>query len=144
MGPGRRPLTGVRSHRVRAEQLRVPEDWPHEKADSVGKPVLHVDARVVEPEDSDDEGSPAGSRDPVDPGTVGELQSRSPHAAAGYLDNPDATAETFGDGWVSTGDLARVDADGYSTSRVAQRTCSSAAARTCIRPRSRMRSPPIR
>jgi len=91
----------------------MPEGWPHEKAGSVGKPVLHVDARVVEPEDRDNKGSPAGSRDPVDPGTVGELQLRSPHAAAGYLDNPDATAETFGDGWVSTGDLARVDADGY-------------------------------
>ncbi|MDQ2071932.1 AMP-binding protein [Haloarcula sp. NS06] len=91
----------------------MPEDWPHKKADSVGKPVLHVDARIVDPEDSDDGGDPTGSRDSVDPGTVGELQLRSPHAATGYLDNPEATTETFGDGWVSTGDLARVDADGY-------------------------------
>jgi len=91
----------------------MPEGWPREKADSVGKPVLHVDARVVEPESEDDGDGPAGLRETVDPDTVGELQLRSPHAATGYLDNPEATAETFGDGWVSTGDLARVDADGY-------------------------------
>ncbi|MDS0221293.1 AMP-binding protein [Haloarcula sp. S1AR25-5A] len=91
----------------------MPEDWPREKADSVGKPVLHVDARVVEPEDSTDGDGPTGPRETVDPGTVGELQLRSPHAATGYLDNPEATAETFGDGWVSTGDLARIDDAGY-------------------------------
>ena len=86
----------------------MPEGWPREKADSVGTPAMHVDARVVDPGDG-----PAGSRESVDPGTVGELQLRSPHAATGYLDDPEATAETFGEGWVSTGDLARVDADGY-------------------------------
>jgi len=91
----------------------MPEDWPREKADSVGKPVMHVDARVVEPEDGGDGDGPSGSPETVGPGTVGELQLRSPHAATGYLDNPEATAETFGDGWVSTGDLARVDEDGY-------------------------------
>jgi len=91
----------------------MPEGWPREKADSVGKPVLHVDARIVEPADAADGNSATSQREPVDPGTVGELQLRSPHAATGYLDNPEATAETFGDGWVSTGDLARVDADGY-------------------------------
>ena len=91
----------------------MPEGWPREKADSVGKPAMHVDARVVEPEDGDEGDEPTSPRETVGPGTVGELQLRSPHAATGYLDNPDATAETFGDGWVSTGDLARVDADGY-------------------------------
>ncbi|NLV06834.1 AMP-binding protein [Haloarcula rubripromontorii] len=91
----------------------MPEGWPREKADSVGKPAMHVDARVVEPGDATDGDAPTGPRETVDTGTVGELQLRSPHAATGYLDNPEATAETFGDGWVSTGDLARVDADGY-------------------------------
>ena len=91
----------------------MPEGWPREKADSVGKPGMHVDARVVEPEDGNEGDEPTSPRETVGPGTVGELQLRSPHAATGYLDNPDATAETFGDGWVSTGDLARVDADGY-------------------------------
>ncbi|KAA9397173.1 long-chain fatty acid--CoA ligase [Haloarcula sp. CBA1130] len=91
----------------------MPEGWPREKADSVGKPAMHVDARVVEPADAADGDSATGQRKTVDPDTVGELQLRSPHAATGYLDNPEATAETFSDNWVSTGDLARVDADGY-------------------------------
>ncbi len=78
----------------------MPDGWPGTKADTVGKPAMHVDARVV------DDG------DPVETGTVGELELRSPHAATGYLDS-EATEATFGSGWVSTGDLASVDADGY-------------------------------
>jgi len=78
----------------------MPDGWPGEKADTVGKPAMHVDARVV------DDG------EPVDTGAVGELELRSPHAASGYLDSEESVA-TFGSGWVSTGDLASVDADGY-------------------------------
>jgi fatty-acyl-CoA synthase len=77
----------------------MPEGFPAAKTDSVGVPAFHVDARVV-----DEDGQP------VDPGEVGELELAGPHAAGGYLDAP--AAETFG-AWVSTGDLARVDADGY-------------------------------
>ncbi|WP_424004450.1 AMP-binding protein [Haloarcula salina] len=89
--------------------FEMPEGWPREKADSVGKPAMHVDARVV----AVDHGETDADAATVDRGEVGELELRSPHAADRYLDNPEATAETFGDGWVSTGDLARVDADGY-------------------------------
>ena len=93
----------------------MPDGWPREKADSVGVPAMHVDARIVD----DDRG-------PVAQGEVGELELRGPHAAVGYWHAPGETAETFdvpavGDptsvretsGWVSTGDLARQDADGY-------------------------------
>jgi fatty-acyl-CoA synthase len=93
----------------------MPDGWPREKADSVGVPAMHVDARIV-----DDD------RDPVEQGDVGELELRGPHAAAGYWHAPEETAETFDvpavddpttvperSGWVSTGDLARRDADGY-------------------------------
>ena len=46
----------------------------------------------------------------------GELWIRSPAVFAGYRDNPDATAATIdGDGWLHTGDLAELDADGYVT-----------------------------
>ena len=79
----------------------MPEGWPREKADSIGRPAIHVDARVVE------------DGDPVDQGAVGELELRSPHAATTYLDNPEESEGTFGSGWVSTGDLASVDEDGY-------------------------------
>jgi len=79
----------------------MPDDWPREKAHTVGVANVHVDARVV-----DDDGAE------LPRGEIGELELRSPHAGDGYWRAPDETAETFGE-WVSTGDLARVDEDGY-------------------------------
>jgi fatty-acyl-CoA synthase len=100
---------------VGPNNFSMPTDWPQEKADSVGVPAMHVDARIV-----DDRG------ERVDQGEVGELELRGPHAAAGYWRAPSESAETFdtepvedptvdgvSPGWVSTGDLARTDADGY-------------------------------
>ncbi|PZO91818.1 MAG: fatty acid--CoA ligase [Sphingomonas sanxanigenens] len=46
-------------------------------------------------------------------GEVGELWARGPQIVAGYWNRPDATAETFVDGWVRTGDLARLDEEGF-------------------------------
>ncbi|PSP69828.1 long-chain fatty acid--CoA ligase, partial [Halobacteriales archaeon QH_6_68_27] len=91
------------------------EGWPREKADTVGVPNPHVDARVV------------ADGEECDQGAVGELELRSPHAADRYWGDSKETAATFeaacadgegangadDGGWVSTGDLARVDEDGY-------------------------------
>ncbi len=53
-----------------------------------------------------------GKRDlPV--GEVGELWARGPNIVKGYWNKPDATAQTFVDGWVRTGDLARMDEEGF-------------------------------
>ncbi|MFD1610675.1 class I adenylate-forming enzyme family protein [Sphingomonas tabacisoli] len=46
-------------------------------------------------------------------GTVGELWSRGPMIVRGYWNKPEATAQTFIDGWVRTGDLARLDDEGF-------------------------------
>jgi long-chain acyl-CoA synthetase len=46
-------------------------------------------------------------------GEIGELWTRGPNNALGYWTKPDATASTFVDGWVVTGDLARIDAEGF-------------------------------
>jgi acyl-CoA synthetase (AMP-forming)/AMP-acid ligase II len=46
-------------------------------------------------------------------GEVGELWARGPQIVKGYWNRPDATADTFVDGWVRTGDLARVDDEGF-------------------------------
>jgi len=78
-----------------------PEDLSQDSSGSVGKPGMHVDARIV---DEDGES--------VESGEVGELELAGHHAATGYWNNPEETEATFDDGWVSTGDLARVDDGG--------------------------------
>jgi fatty-acyl-CoA synthase len=80
----------------------MPDGWPRDKADSVGLPVMHVDTRVVDE---------AGNE--LEPGAIGELEVASPHAADRYWQNDVETDATFGGGWVSTGDLARIDEAGY-------------------------------
>jgi steroid-24-oyl-CoA synthetase len=47
------------------------------------------------------------------PGEVGELWARGPNVVRGYLNKPEATAKTFVDGWVVTGDMARLDEEGF-------------------------------
>ncbi|MQA17156.1 MAG: AMP-binding protein [Pseudonocardiaceae bacterium] len=71
---------------------------------SVGKPLPLTEARVAHP---DDERVDAG------PDADGELWVRSPSVCGIYYNKPEATAETFVDGWCKTGDLARMTADGY-------------------------------
>lgn len=73
---------------------------------TTGRPILGVDARVLGPDDVEV---------PWDGTTVGEICARSNHVMAGYLGQPDATAEVLRGGWLRTGDLAVVDADGYLT-----------------------------
>ncbi|PLS20381.1 class I adenylate-forming enzyme family protein [Neptunicoccus cionae] len=52
---------------------------------------------------------------PLPLGEVGELTVKSPANMRCYLNKPDATAEVFQDGWLRTGDMATLDADGYVT-----------------------------
>jgi len=72
------------------------------KPGSVGFPLLHIDVKLV-----DKSGRECG------PEEVGELWIRGPHVCAGYWNRPEETARTIRDGWLSTGDLARRDAEGY-------------------------------
>lgn len=68
---------------------------------SVGRPILHTDAVVRRPEGA-----------PCEPGEVGELTLAGAHLFRGYFEDPEATAEVLRDGWLWTGDLARVDEEG--------------------------------
>lgn len=72
------------------------------KPDSVGPPVPVVEVKVVDP---------LGFDLPL--GDVGELWIKGPNIVKGYWNKPEATAETFTDGWVHTGDVARIDEEGF-------------------------------
>jgi long-chain acyl-CoA synthetase len=76
----------------------LPHEYADSHADSVGFAVPVIDLDL---------------RDP-DPGTgVGELLIRGANVVMGYWGRPEATAETFQNGWLRTGDLARIDEDGF-------------------------------
>lgn len=70
---------------------------------SCGPPVPVADLKIM--------GSDGSGELPV--GEVGELWARGPMIVKGYWNCPEATAETFVDGWVRTGDLARLDEEGF-------------------------------
>jgi fatty-acyl-CoA synthase len=77
------------------------EDALH-KTGSVGKPILHSEMRLVDTDGND-----------VPAGRTGELIIKGPHVCIGYWNNPTATAESLRDGWFHTGDMARMDEEGY-------------------------------
>ena len=78
------------------------EDYLH-RPESCGPAVAVADLKIMDPE---------GERElPV--GEVGELWARGPMIVKGYWNKPEATAATFVDGWVRTGDLARLDEEGF-------------------------------
>ncbi len=56
-----------------------------------------------------------GSGDPAAPGEAGEIVVRGPQVCAGYWDDPEATAAGIVDGWLHTGDVGTLDADGLLT-----------------------------
>lgn len=70
--------------------------------DSVGLPVPVCDVKVV---DANGRALPVGE--------AGELWIRGPNVVAGYWNNPQATAQSFTDGWYHTGDICRIDTEGF-------------------------------
>jgi acyl-CoA synthetase (AMP-forming)/AMP-acid ligase II len=73
------------------------------RPDSAGPPVPIADLKIVSPDGAEE----------LPVGEVGELWARGPQVVSGYWNNPEASAATFVDGWVRTGDLARLDEDGF-------------------------------
>ena len=89
--------------------VKYPDEGRYE---SVGRAVQGVELRVdpsvfpeKEPEDEDADRKVSKGE--------GELLAKGPGVFAGYDDLPEKTAESFTDGWFRTGDMARIDADGY-------------------------------
>ena len=106
------------------------EDQVLRKAGSVGRPLEHLELRVVDRESL--AGSVAGWRDvavseeigetgeastpdPGDSSRIGEIVVRGPVTMLGYWQREEATRETLREGWVLTGDLARIDREGFIT-----------------------------
>ncbi len=80
----------------------VPLEEAHRKVDSIGKPILYCQARVVDE-----------SMQEVKAGERGEIVLRGPCVFTEYWRNPEASREAFTDGWFHTGDVGHVDEEGY-------------------------------
>ncbi|RMG91483.1 MAG: long-chain-fatty-acid--CoA ligase [Chloroflexi bacterium] len=72
------------------------------KIGSVGKPIFHSQMRIVDKNGRN-----------LPPGETGELLIAGPHVTTGYWHKPEATTAALRDGWFHTGDMARMDEDGF-------------------------------
>jgi fatty-acyl-CoA synthase len=81
---------------VRPEHART-------KPGSAGKPSLHVEIKLVDPE----------GLEVTTPGSDGEILVRAPSVTAGYWDDPETTERLIVDGWLHTGDMGHFDEDGF-------------------------------
>ncbi|HEX7884555.1 MAG TPA: long-chain fatty acid--CoA ligase [Phenylobacterium sp.] len=79
-----------------------PRDPRHGQLASIGKPAANVELRIVDPEGRD-----------VAPGQIGEIACRCDTMMLGYWQKPEETAQTIRAGWLHTGDLARMDENGF-------------------------------
>lgn len=79
------------------------QDMGMEKCGSMGKPVFHGSVRIVDWNTGRD----------LLPGEVGEIVCGGPQVFKGYWNNPAATAQVLEDGWYRSGDLGKMDEDGF-------------------------------
>ncbi|HLT58360.1 MAG: AMP-binding protein [Limnochordales bacterium] len=82
--------------------VRAPVD-PDTGALSIGKPVPGTQVRIID----------ADTGQALPPGEVGEIAVRGPHVFAGYWSKPEETRAALQDGWLLTGDLGKMDRDGW-------------------------------
>ncbi|WP_277674129.1 long-chain-fatty-acid--CoA ligase [Piscibacillus halophilus] len=75
-----------------------------QKAGSIGIPIPNTDSKVVDLDNGTDE---------LPVGEVGELVVKGPQIMKGYWNMPEETEKTIRDGWLYTGDLAKMDEDGF-------------------------------
>lgn len=103
-GQGESPMT------ITAMDKALHADTSHpryaQRLASVGRPFTGIELRVAD----DDDG-------PLPAGEIGEVLVRGPTVMAGYLNNPEATAQTLRGGWLHTGDVGFLDEEGFLTLR---------------------------
>ncbi|MBM7568934.1 long-chain-fatty-acid--CoA ligase [Paenibacillus sacheonensis] len=79
--------------------------WTRRKIGTIGLPLPGTQAKVVALDTGEE----------LPPGEIGELLVQGPQVMQGYWNKPEATAASLQDGWLRTGDLAQIDADGFFT-----------------------------
>lgn len=108
---GKRPIEGygmtemspIVSVNIPPQRARTDDPIGFLREGSVGRPLPKVEARVVSIDDAQ----------PITDGQEGMLQVRGPSLMQGYLKRPDLTTKAIHDGWYVTGDIARIDSDGF-------------------------------
>ena len=82
--------------------ITVLQPHEHDRVGAAGRPYSLVEVRIVDEEDRE-----------VSVGETGEVVTRGQHVMSGYWNRPEATAETLRGGWLHTGDIGRMDGDGF-------------------------------
>ena len=93
------PILTLMSHREHVEAI---ETGNRERLKAAGRPIIGVDMRIVGPDGRE-----------VPNGESGEVAVRAPNVTAGYLNLPEENARAFREGWFRTGDVGRMDDDGF-------------------------------
>lgn len=82
----------------------VSAPWlPEIRSESIGVPIIDTDSKIVNPDTLEE----------LKLGEIGEILIKGPTVMKGYWNNPEATKRDLVDGWLRTGDLGRMDSDGY-------------------------------
>lgn len=79
---------------------------------SIGQPLALTECRILDPNEKDSNEKDSSDNE-VPPGEPGELVMRGPQIMLGYWKEPQATAAVLRDGWYYSGDIVRVDAEGF-------------------------------
>ena len=104
-GYGTTELSPAVALNIPDDRLPGPDSPSGTKLGTIGRPIPGVQAKILDPDSGED----------LALGEEGLLQIKGPNVMLGYLNDPEKTAEAIRDGWYNTGDIARIDEEGFIT-----------------------------